>query len=177
MKRALSILAAVAIAVVLGGAAGKVPAEVIAHITGMDQECRDGGGQASHPGSLVEHGVIGKDATEVWVIDEGKYQCDGAASLFSGSGGAQVVVFAKQNDGSVRQVFERGAYGVSFMPTGSSSELLLRVGGGLCGQAGDPTHAETIACDRPLIWRRAIQKMEFAPLSQVRPITANGGQR
>jgi hypothetical protein len=171
MKRALSILAVVPIAVVLGGAAGELPKDVTAHLVGMDKECRDSRGQSANPDSLMEHGVLAKGATEVWVIDEGKYQCDGAAGVFSGSGGAQVVVFARLNDGSVKQVFEHGAYGVSLKRVGTSAELWLRVGGRLCGQAGNPTHAEAMACERPLIWNGATQKMDFAPVSKVRPIT------
>jgi hypothetical protein len=111
MKRMLSIIAALPMAVVLGGAGNGFPKDVAAHIAEMDKQCRDSGGQPDRsrafkssfnvdPAGLVER-AFAKGGTEVWVLDEGKYQCDGASSLFSGSGGAQVIVFARLNDGSV----------------------------------------------------------------------------
>jgi hypothetical protein len=60
---------------------------------------------------------------------------------------------------------------VSLKRVGSSSELSLRVSGPLCGQEGNPSHAEAIACDRPLIWNSVVQRMDFAPLSEARAIT------
>jgi hypothetical protein len=183
MKRAFSIMAALPLVVIFGGAASELPNNVKDHLVKMDKDCSDNGGQPDPKSSLhggrglVQHGLLARGATEVWVVDEGKYQCDGAASVFSGSGGAQVIVFARLNDGSVKHVFEHGAFGASLKRIGASPELLLRVGGRLCGQTGDPSHADAIVCDRPLIWSRATHKMDFAPLSQVRPVAGDGHRR
>jgi hypothetical protein len=61
-----------------------------------------------------------------------------------------------------------GAYGMTIDRTGSSSKIWLTVSGQLCGQKGDPTHAEAISCDRPLRWDANAQKLDFAPLSEAR---------
>jgi hypothetical protein len=114
--------------------------------------------------------VLTGGGVEFWALDEGRYQCDGAASAFSGTGGAQVYVFVRLNDGRVKQVLMQGAYGMKLKSVGSSSELLLRVAGGLCGQARNPTHADAVACERPLIWNKATQKMDFVPLSKAKPL-------
>jgi hypothetical protein len=182
MKKATSIITALSMAVVLSGASGTpLPEVVAAHIADMDKSCKEDGGTPApsmafeggqspvRPAELVEHGVLVGGLTEFWAFDEGRYRCDGAASIFSGSGGAQVYVFVRLNDGRVKQVFMHGADGMSLKRVGSSSELLLRVGGGLCRQAGNLTHAYTIGCERPLIWDKTAQKMDFAPLREPRP--------
>ena len=159
-----------------------LPEIVVAHIADMDKTCKDvggmpapsmafeGGPSEARPANLVERGVLAGSAVEFWALDEGRYQCDGAASAFSGTGGAQVYVFVRLNDGRVKQVLMQGAYGMKLKRIGSSSELLLRVAGGLCGQVGNPTHADAIACERPLIWDKATQKMDFAPFGKARPL-------
>jgi hypothetical protein len=181
------------IAIVLGGAtSAPLPKDVAAHVGEMDKSCEEEGGTPQPSGTwepfeghfkfqprrLVEHVVLAGSSAEVWAIDEGRYRCggDGPASLFSGSGGSQVYVFVRMKDGAVKQAFRHGAYGASLKRIGSSSQLSLVVGGVLCGQVGDPTHADSINCERPLIWDNAAQKMDFAPLSQAKFPFAKDGQ-
>jgi hypothetical protein len=168
--------------VLAGASSAPMPGVVTAHITEMDKDCTEAGGTPApsmafeggqsedRPANLVESGVLAESSVEFWALDEGRYQCDGAASLFSGTGGAQVYVFVRLSDRSVTLAFTQGAYGMKLKRHGSSSELLLRVAGPLCGQAGNPTHADAIACARPVIWDKVAQKMHFAPLSQGKPL-------
>ncbi len=104
-------------------AGGQLPKEVASHVADMNEQCESYGGKPGQSGtwepfegkskfhaqSLVEHSTLARGRVEVWVIDEGRYQCSKAASLFSGSGGAQVYVFARLKDGSVKQVLMLGA--------------------------------------------------------------------
>jgi hypothetical protein len=117
--------------------------------------------------SIVEHGNLSA-GLEFWAINEGAFQCEGAASFFSGSGGSQVVVYVSTASGDVVQAFDQGAYGMTIDHTENSSKIWIRVGGQLCGQRGDPTHAEMISCDRPLRWDANVKKLTFAPLSEAR---------
>jgi hypothetical protein len=163
-------------------AGGQLPKEVASHVADMNEQCESYGGKPGQSGtwepfegkskfhaqSLVEHSTLARGRVEVWVIDEGRYQCSKAASLFSGSGGAQVYVFARLKDGSVKQVLMQGAYGIEMRLAGQSSELLLGVGGPLCGQSGDHGHGDSIYCKRPLAWDTSAQKMDFAPLSEIK---------
>lgn len=166
------------------------PPEVAAHVQEMNDVCEgspssdgkpkpgqsgtydpveDGEHFKFHPRSLVEHVILKGSGAEVWAIDEGRYQCDGGpASLFSGSGGSQVFVFARLGDGQVKQVFVHGAYGMSLTLSGAASAILLQVGGPLCGQTGEPSHGDSISCSRPLLWDQAAVKMDFAPLSEAK---------
>ena len=167
MKRGLAVAATLAGVVLLCAASpDKVPEEIAAHMRDMADECKQVGGTPL-PHAFVEHGILA-DGLEFWAINEGAFQCDGAASPFSGSGGSQVVVYLPLPNGHAKQVFAHGAYGMAMDRTGTSAKLWLGIGGQLCGQKGNPTHAEAISCDRPLRWDANAQKLDFAPMSQAR---------
>ena len=168
MTRGLTITATLAAAVLLCGASpDKVPEEVAAHMRNMANECKQVGGTPL-PHAFVEHGILA-DGLEFWAINEGAFQCDGAATLFSSaSGSAQVVVYLSLPNGHAKQVFAHGADGMTMEHSGKSTKLWVGVGGQLCGQKGNPTEAEMISCDRPLRWDANAQKLDFAPLSEAR---------
>jgi hypothetical protein len=167
MGRGRTVAAGIAGVVLFCGASpDKVPEEVAAHMRDMADACKQVGGTPL-PDPFVERGNLA-DGLEFWAINEGAFQCDGAASLLSGSGGSQVVVYLSMPTGHAKQVFARGAEGMAVEHTGNSVKLWVGVGGPLCGQKGNPTHAEAISCDRPLRWDANTQKLDFAPLSQAR---------
>ncbi len=167
MPRHMLALASLVTVFVLCAASPRgLPPEVAAHLDEMDNVCKVVGKPLKS--KLVEHGNLVAKGMEIWAIDEGKYECDGAASLFSGSGGAEVVVFMRMPDNSIKQVFEHGAYGMRMERSGASDTIWLTIGGPLCGQPGNPSHAASIHCERPLQWDAAKQRMDFAPLSQAR---------
>jgi hypothetical protein len=155
-----------AIILLCGAASDKVPEEVAAHMQRMADECKKVGGTPLSD-KFAEQGPFA-DGLEFWAIDEGAFHCDGAASLFSGSGGSQVVVYLSLPNGHARQVFAHGAYGMAIERTGGSAKLWLGVGGPLCGQKGNPTTADAISCERPLRWDAKAQRLDFAPLSSAR---------
>jgi hypothetical protein len=156
-----------AILILCGAASGKVPEEVATHIQRMTKECKTVGGTPLAD-KFSEHAALA-DGMEFWVINEGAFHCDGAASLFLGSGGSQVVVYLSLPNGHARQIFAHGAYGMTVERRGLSAKLWLVVGGPLCGQDGNPTHAGGISCERPLKWDAKAQRLDFAPLSAARP--------
>ena len=171
MRRGTTIVSSLAMSVTLTGAASvDVPSEVAAFTHEMNKTCKQAGGKQSpsgifdadsgkfHPMPLVEPGVI--DGTEFWAIDASRFRCAGAVSLFSGSGGAQVDVFARLSDGTVKNVFSQGAYGMKVTQSG----LSLGVAGTLCGQKEPTSHADAVGCDRPIVWDRSAQKMSLAPV-------------
>jgi hypothetical protein len=167
MRQELTIAASLAAILLLCGASpDKVPEEVAAHMERMAHECKDVGGSPSSD-KFAEHGILA-DGLKFWAINEGAFRCDGAASLFSGSGGSQVVVYLSLPDGHARQIFASGAYGFSVEHSEKFARLWIGVGGPLCGQRDNPTQADTINCDRPLTWNARGQRLDLAPLSQAR---------
>lgn len=150
-------------------ASNRLPPEVSAHIEDMSQSCREAGGTPMAPqkGFLISGNLIGEGSTD-WAIDEGKFNCDGAQDLFSGSGGSQIFVFAGIPGNEARQPFETGAYGMRLERRTGRDTLWIKVGGELCGQSGESSNADAIACERPLVWNKTTQQFDFAPLSTIK---------
>jgi hypothetical protein len=167
MRRVLTIAASLsAIILLCGESPDQVPEEVAAHMQRMADECKQVDGTPL-PDKFAEHGILA-DGFEFWAINEGAFRCDGAASLFSGSGGSQVVVYLTLPNGHAKQIFASGADGFSVEHSGKFTKLWIGVGGPLCGQKGNPTHADAMSCDRPLTWNAKGQRLDFAPLSRAR---------
>jgi hypothetical protein len=148
-----------------------IPREVAAHIEGMKQSCRQLGCTPIAPKDTFLIGADLKgDGLIDWVIDEGGFNCDGAWSIFSGSGGAQVYVFAGMSRNNARQSFVHGAYGMRLERESVRGRqiLWLTVGGKLCGRSDPPSNAEAIHCERSLIWNKTTKRFEFAPLSTIK---------
>jgi hypothetical protein len=152
-------------------AATAIPPEVSAHIEDMKKECRQFGGSPTEPADsfLISADLNGDGQTD-WAIDEAGFNCDGAASIFGGSGGSQIYVFAGIAGNRARQAFMNGAYGMRVEGTAGHARLWLTVGGELCGQTGSFSHAEAIACERPLAWNKLTKQFEFAPLAAIKSI-------
>lgn len=162
---ALRSLAVAGTAVVLCGAA-PWPDPVALHVKEMNAFCTDVHGKPV-AGPRIEHGRLG-GGQEFWALDEAGFQCDGAASLFSGSGGSQILVYAAPSGRPPKQVFESGAYGMTIEPDGDRSRIWIKVGGELCGQTGEVVHATMMACDRSLEWDAKGEELTFASLSLAR---------
>jgi len=153
-------------------AAPPLPAPVRAVIDEMKAECRSSGGKPGASPGLLSQVDLNGDGRADYVIDAAAFECEGAASLFTGSGGSSVQVFAATADGSAAPVFEHGAMGSRV----EQGELWLAVGGPLCGQKVTDTtpHSEMQACWRPLRWNAGRRTLDFAPLSRARPFKPVG---
>lgn len=148
-------------------AATPLPPPVQAVIDNMKAECRNAGGKPGASAGLVLSADLNGDGRPDHVIHDAAFDCAGAASLFSGTGGGQVTVFVTNADGSSVRVFEHGAQGARI----EGIEVWLAVGGPLCGQkvAGDAPRSALQACWRPLQWQATQRQMDFAPLSRAKP--------
>ncbi|MGE5475441.1 MAG: hypothetical protein ACM3Q1_02210 [Bacteroidales bacterium] len=145
------------------GRAADLPPTLAGRLDEMAAMCEEVGGQAD--ATRVVTGGRLDNGTPFWLVDEGNFQCTGASALFSGSGGAQVEVYLRLPDG-VQPVFSHGAFDAKV----ERNTIWLTVGGPLCGQPGEPSHAESKLCERPLEWDAKAGKMAFAPLSRIRPL-------
>jgi hypothetical protein len=150
----------------------KVPTMVQKAIAGMTSMCKESGGRPGKSPDLLTIADITGDDRPDFVIDQSAFNCEGAPSLFGGSGGSQVSVYVGTVDGQAAQAFAGGAFGVRVDRDAKPARLSLIVGGPLCGQkvSASTPRSDYKSCWRPLVWNAGTRKMDYAPLSQVRPV-------
>jgi hypothetical protein len=148
-------------------AATPLPPQVRAVIDGMKAECLSAGGKPDLSSDLLQSADLNGDGRPDHVIHEAAFECAGAASLFSGTGGGQVTVFITNANGGAARAFEHGAQGVRI----EGSEVWLAVGGPLCSQKTneDTPRSAMQSCWRPLQWQAAKRTLDFAPLARIKP--------
>lgn len=156
----------------LAQAAKKLP-QVVQKVLGeMMKDCKEAGGKpAKSPGLLTVADLTG-DGQPDFVIDQGAFNCDGAASLFSGSGGSAMSVYVGTPEGQATAAFDTGSFGVKVDKDSKPAKLSVMVGGPLCGQKVTPKTARSDmkSCWRPVVWDDKARKLQFAPLSQIQPV-------
>jgi hypothetical protein len=148
-----------------------VPAIVQAELNEMIQTCRDFKGKFIRSPDLLTAIDLTGDGISDYVINQGAYNCDGdGASIYSGSGGSQVIVYVGRSEGQAYLAFSTGAYEMKINKSINPAKLLVVVRGELCGQQNveNLSNSALKACWRPIEWKKSALKMNFAPLSQVR---------
>lgn len=156
----------------LAQAAKKLPQVVQRDLGGMMKMCKDVGGKAAKSPGLLTVADLTGDGLPDFVIDQGAFNCDGAASLFSGSGGSHMAVYVGTADGQATAAFDSGSFGVKVDKDSKPAKLSVIVGGPLCGQKVTPKTArvDMKSCWRPVNWDAKSGKMQFAPVSQIQPV-------
>ena len=148
------------------------PSAVQNEIAEMIADCRAVGGTPPAPQEFLFTADLTGDGLPDHVISWGDFYCDGAASLFSGSGGSNVAVYVAGPERQASLGFESTAFEVKIEKASGGAELWLMVQGRLCGQdvTRDMSHAEEEFCWRAVAWDPKARKMEFADLSEIRPV-------
>lgn len=149
-------------------APAKLPAAVQRHLADMAKMCRESGGKPVNAPGLLQVADLTGDGVPDYVINDGAYNCQGAASLFSGSGGSQMAIYVTGADGRAMKAFESGAFDVKLDQSSKPAKSLVTVSGQLCGQR--ITRSDHKGCWRPVDWDEKIRKMQFAPVSRARPV-------
>lgn len=148
----------------------KLPLAVQKELAEMVKVCRDVSGKPmKSPGLLTVADLTG-DGLPDFVINQGAFNCDGAASLYSGSGGSQVSAYVGTPDGRAFQAFSSGSFDVKVDKSVKPAKLQVVVGGQLCGQrvTANMPRSEYKSCWRPVDWSERKRKLDFAPVSQVK---------
>lgn len=138
----------------------------------MQEMCVTAGGKpAKSPGLLTDADLNG-DSIPDFIIDESAFICDGALSLFSGSGGSMAVVYIGTPKGQTTKSIVQQNLGIKVNKESKPATLMLMVAGSLCGQEVTPAtpHSEMQLCWRPVMWNEENHKLEFAPVSQIQPV-------
>jgi hypothetical protein len=147
----------------------KLPLTVQREIAEMEKICREAGGKpANSPGLLTVTDLTG-DGLPDFVIDQGVFNCEGAVSLFAGSGGSQMSVYVGDSTGQASKVFDSGSFGIKIDKTQTPAKVLVMVGGHMCGQEMTATtpRSDLKSCWRSVDWNEKTKKMQFVPVPQV----------
>lgn len=146
-----------------------MPSSVQSAVTEMTQMCQDAGGKPVSSPSLLQVADLTGDGVLDYVLDQGSFNCDGAASLFSGSGGSQMFVYMGIPGGQAKQAFTSGTFGVKLEKGSRPAGLKVLVAGELCGQrlTDRMSRAEYKSCWRPVVWSARAKAFGFAPVSQI----------
>ncbi len=156
----------------LSQAAKKLPQVVQKELGELMKACKEAGGKpAKSPGLLAVADLTG-DGLPDFIIDQGAFNCDGAASLFSGSGGSQMAVYVGTPDGQAKAGFDSGSFGTKVDKAVKPAKLSVMVGGPLCGQkvTAKTARSDIKSCWRPVVWDAKAGKLQFAPVSQIQPV-------
>jgi hypothetical protein len=89
---------------------------------------------------------INRDGKADYIVDYGKAECDGAGTLFCGTGGCTTQVFVSQPDGAYIRVLDEYIRGVKFRRVKGKPAMHLDLHGAACGRAGHQT------CRKVRVW-------------------------
>lgn len=136
----------------------------------MRKTCLDAGGQPMKSPNLLLRADLTDDGLPDFVINQGAFICDGAASLFSGSGGSSMSVYLGTKNAQAVRAFSSGSFDVAVDRAAKPAKLQVAVAGQLCGQrvTSDLPRSEYQSCWRPVAWNDKERKLDFAPVSQVK---------
>lgn len=152
-------------------AAAKMPEAVQQARQETQQMCQEAGGKFSATNAYIQQADLNGDGITDYVMDDAQISCEGAESLFAGSGGSAVTVFAGTQNGAAK-VFSQNVFAVKLERDRRPPRLYLGVGGKLCGQKNteDMSNAQLSLCLRPLRWDAKRHVLDFAPLAEKKPL-------
>lgn len=149
-------------------AAQTLSTEILDELDELDGVCSDHGGRPGRS-DFIEHAIIGPNQLEVWILDDGRYHCEGGA-LWPGRWGSDISVYARLPSGKVQKVFDIAALEAGVQSSDSSPRIWIHGWGQMCGLPEPENDEEWLTrrtCRRPLNWDWKSQKMTFAPLSEL----------
>jgi hypothetical protein len=172
MRPALLALLVALPASALAAPPAPAPAPVRADLAALHAECRSYGGRPGASPNLLKSADLNGDGLAEYVIDQGGYNCDGAASAMgAGQSGAAVRVYAGLAGGGAKLAWQNTAYGTSIVSAGGRARLWIDTAGFECGQRGaNIPFSDIKACSRPLNWSPAKSAFIYAPLSEAKQV-------
>lgn len=153
-------------------ATAPMPAAVRAKIVEMGKICRDVGGRPGKSPDLVKTADLTGDGIADHVLQQGAFNCEGAASAMeNGQSGSDVFVFASGPGNMATLAYSASVYSSEIQGQGARARLYLGVSGQLCGQRVAKSFADQDFCLRPLNWVPARRMFVMAPMSEKRSLS------
>jgi hypothetical protein len=169
-----TLIAIVTLAATSAAAAPPVPlpGPVRADLAALHSECRSYGGQPGAAPELVKSADLSGDGIADHVIDQGAYNCQGAASAMgAGQSGAAIRVYAGTPGGGAKLAYQGVVYGTKILTAGGKARLWIDTAGYECGdRRRDVPFSNWKFCSRPLNWNAAKGAFVLAPLAEAKPI-------
>jgi hypothetical protein len=123
-----SMLCAVAVA-------AEPPALVAESIAEASKTCTDVGGKPAEGAGFATVRDLDGNGVEDWVLDFERFECDGAASLFCGTGGCTLEIYLGR-DGTWQKVFADNVRSYKLVKRGKRPAIAVSLHGSACGRAG-----------------------------------------
>lgn len=119
------------------------PREVEAAIAEERASC---GAKVEFEEGFVARRDVNGDGIDDYLLDFGKFSCDGNGLLYCGSAGCLTQLFASRPDGSFFDAFSSNVHDIEFKTVGGKPAMLLSLHGSACGKIG------AAPCRKTLIW-------------------------
>ncbi len=108
------------------------------------KECKDADGKDVTFGqnTVRKLGLTG-DRRDDYIVDLHEAECDGAASLYCGTGGCNISILVARRGGSFVTVFDGRAHSYDILPGRGLRKLRFHLHGSFCGGHGAQACAKT----------------------------------
>jgi hypothetical protein len=116
--------------------AADYPDVVKAAIDDARKQCVEAGGKPGLDDAMASVADLDGNGGEDWVLDLGKLQCDGAASLFCGTGGCGLQIFLWQRGSEWKLAFDDNVRGWKRVKVNGRPGLLFHLHGSACNRVG-----------------------------------------
>jgi len=135
------------------------------------QMCADAGGLPFNATNAIESRDLNGDNVADFVVRDGLYHCQGAASLYAGNSEGQIMVFDGANRAANAAPFVSPVIMHVIDTAGPRPMLVLVLGGQFCGAPPARSRAEaaSVLCERPVAWNATARRFDLTPMTQRRP--------
>lgn len=115
--------------------ANAYPQPILAELQDWASQCREVTGKPGRPGKAVQNTDINGDGRPDYLVFQGAYECDGAASLLApgASYGVATELYLGQPNGTAAKVWEESTWGPDLVQLGTATAFTFSLSGSLCG--------------------------------------------
>lgn len=121
----------------------KYPKEVQAVLDDIRGQCRDAGGDKVILGAGAVKKLDLTGGGNDYVVDLSEAECHGMGTLYCGSGGCDLFIFAGKRGGPLVKVFDERARSYEIMPGQAPRTIRFNLHGMYCGRVGYEPCAKT----------------------------------
>jgi hypothetical protein len=128
--------------------AADYPDVVKAAIEDARKQCVEVEGKPGAGDAMVSVADLDGNGREDWVLDFGKLECDGAATLFCGTGGCTLQIYLWQGGSEWKLAFDDNVRAWKRIKVGGKPGLLFHLHGSACNRVGYYDCRQTFVFDK-----------------------------